>query len=119
MTDDFDTPKAAPVKLPHTRHSAYRILVAMIDGGGTFWQICERAKIDVETHRAELNAREVFSNLQTCGHINANGINYTLSRATRAALVPPTPYVGKVAGPYYRGPNQAMPVTIYRREVRV
>lgn len=118
MTGYLDTPKAAPVRLPHTRHSSYRILLAMIDGGGTFWQICERAKIDNHTHRAECNAREVFGNLLTCGHIYATGITYHLSQATRSALVPPTPYIGQVAGPRYRGPNQAMPVTIYRREVR-
>ena len=99
------------MNLPQKKYMTYRILVEMLNGSGTMWQICERMGIPAQSNR------DAFDSLQTAGHIYATGITFHMAHATRVALVPPTPYVGQVTGPRYRGPNQAMPVTIYRREV--
>lgn len=118
MTDLYDTPKLSTVNLPPKKYTTYRILQSLLNGGGTFWQLCERLDIPTNTKRYEASARSMFDSLQICGHIYKVGIVYHISPATRSALVPPAPYHGQVAGPRYRGPNQAMPVTIYRRESR-
>ena len=106
-------------KLPDPRHAAHKLLVAMLTGPGTFYQICERADIDVESKRVENGQRTLFDKLVDGGHAKYDGKTYSLTIAARDALSPPAPYVGQVAGAAYRGPNCATPVTIVRRAAGV
>lgn len=104
-------------KLPDPRHAAHKLLTALLAGPGTFYQICERADIDVESKRAETGQRILFDGLVDGGHAKFVGITYSITSAARAALDPPAPYVGQVAGPAYRGAPNVGAVTIARRAV--
>lgn len=50
-------------KLPEPSTGARKLLVALLDGPGTFYQICERLNIDIESNRAEFIQRELFNRL--------------------------------------------------------
>lgn len=102
-------------KLPDPRHASHKLLTAMLAGPGTFYQICERADIDVESKRVENGQRALFDDMVDAGQVKFDGRAYLLTIAARDALSPPAAYVGQVAGAAYRGPNCATPVTIVRR----
>lgn len=101
-------------KLPHEREAGYKLLQTMLAGPGTFYQICERAEFDIESDRAENILREVFAQMLDGGHAYLSGVTYTISSAARAALAPPAPYVGQVAGPAYRGTPTLLPARVVR-----
>ncbi len=50
-------------KPPEPSTGARKLLVALLDGPGTFYQICERLDIDIESNRAEFIQRELFNRL--------------------------------------------------------
>lgn len=102
-------------KLPDPRHAAHKLLSAMLAGPGTFYQICERADVDVESKRVENGQRALFDAMVDAGHAKFDCHVYSITIAARDALSPPAPYVGQVAGPAYRGIAHFAPVTIVRR----
>lgn len=102
-------------RLPHTP-AAHKLLQTLLAGPGTFYQICERAGIDVERVGDENVQRALFAKLLDAEHIYLDKLTYSISSAARLAIDPPAPYVGEVAGPAYRGTVQAMPVHVVRRE---
>lgn len=103
---------ALPAK--HTRSHA--LLLVLLDGPGTFYQICERAGLSIEKSHDEFPLRQIFGTL-IGGHARLDGITYSIKPASRAALTGATsaPYVGKVAGPAFRGTPYMAPVTVIRR----
>lgn len=113
--------------LPRADGRPYAILQALVDAPGTFYQLCERAGIDLDQPSVECNMRQVFDNL-LLAHIQLTGIIYTLNANTRQAMPAveatqsirpaPVPTTCSVAAPYYRGPSAIQPVTIVRRAVQ-
>lgn len=101
--------------IPPQRTAAHALLMALLDGPGTFYQLCERARFDVEAVRDENIMRAVAESLVTLGHARLSGLTYSISPATRRVLRPPVAYAGQVAAPHYRGTCMRMPVTIVRR----
>lgn len=99
-------------KLPTPRSGGHNLLLQLLAGPGTFYQICERADIDIESDRAERIQRELVESLVDAGHAAYDGLTYRISTAARDALSPPAPVVGQVAGPAYRG-------TPYQGEARI
>ena len=102
-------------KLPEPSTGARKLLVALLDGPGTFYQICERLDIDIESNRAEFIQRELFNRLVEGGHAYLVGLVYDITTPARNVLAPVKPYVGQVAGPAYRREPQVSTVTIARR----
>lgn len=105
---------------PAKRTAARNILESLLaDGTGTFYQLCERCRIDCETARDERIQRELFARLERDFHIQLDGILYSISPSARRALQPPAKYVGQPAGPHYRGAIFRAPVRIVSaREAR-
>lgn len=101
--------------LPREKSGAHRLLRQLLIGPGTFYQVCERASCDIESDRAEQIQRALFDDLIDAGHAHQVGHVYYITSAARAAMAPPVPYAGQVAGPAYRGTPHPMPVTIARR----
>ena len=103
-------------KLPEPSTGARKLLLALLDGPGTFYQICERLDIDIESKRAEYTQREFFNRLVEGGHAYMlDAITYSITTPARNILAPAAPYVGQVAGPAYRREPQVSGVTIARR----
>lgn len=102
-------------KLPAPRSGGHILLLHLLAGPGTFYQICERADVDVESRRVENGQRALFDAMVDAGHAKFDGQAYSITTAARDALSPPAPYVGQVAGPAYRGVPHPTPVTIVRR----
>lgn len=110
--------------LPRADGRPYAILRMLIDAPGTFYQLCERAGIDLDQPSVECNMRQVFDNL-LLAHIQLVGIVYTLNATTRQAMLAVettqsirpahVPTTCSVAAPHYRGPSATQPVTIVRR----
>lgn len=73
-------------------------------GPGTFWQICERAEIDL-TFDVERDMRLSMSNMERNGLLRLDRLTCSLTEAARTALsgAPTAEYVGQVAGPKYIG----------------
>jgi hypothetical protein len=98
---------------PAKRTAARNILESLLaDGPGTFYQLCERCRIDCESARDERIQRELFARLERDFHIELTGILYSISPAARRTLHPPKKYVGQVAGPCYRGVAHLAPVVV-------
>lgn len=76
-------------KLPDLRHAAHKLLTAMLAGPGTFYQICERADIDVESKRVENGQRALFDAMVDAGHAKFDGNAYSLTIAARVASLEP------------------------------
>jgi hypothetical protein len=104
-----------PPKGSRPRNFLHQLLV----GPGTFWQICERANIDLERD-VEVAMRSSLSIMQRDGLVYVDRITYHLTAAARLALTGQlaAPLVGQVAGPAYRGATYFAPVTVVRRETR-
>lgn len=102
-------------KLPEPSTGARKLLVELLDGPGTFYQICERLNIDIESNRAEFIQRELFNRLVEGGHAYLVGLVYDITTPARNILAPAAPYVGQVAGPAYRREPRVSTVTIARR----
>lgn len=102
-------------KLPPPRSGAHKLLITLVAGPGTFYQVCERASADIESDRAEKIQRALFDELIDGGHAHQVGNLYHITSAARVAIAPPAPYVGQVAGPAYRGTPAPAPVRIARR----
>ena len=102
-------------KLPDPRSGAHKLLRQLAAAPGTFYQICERAEIDIEDDRAERIQREIINSLIEGGHAHLVGVVYSITSAARAALAPPAPNAGQVAGPAYRGTYHPAQVRIVRR----
>jgi hypothetical protein len=101
-------------KLPPPRSGAHNLLLQLAVAPGTFYQICERAEIDIESDRAERIQREIINSLIECGHAHLVGVVYFITTAARAAIAP-AQYVGQAAGPVYRGAIGHTTVRIARR----
>lgn len=101
-------------KFPGRLTAAHALLTALLDGPGTFYQVCERAGIGIESARDEAVQRALFEALLTLGHASLSGITYSISRRARDALRPPAPHVGQVAGPHHRGPCRGLPLAARR-----
>lgn len=82
---------------------------ALLDGPATFYQLCERANVSIETEYAETVARVTVSGMISAGAMRFDGI--MLSTTTRAA---PVAHVGQVATSHHRGPSERMPVLVVR-----
>lgn len=106
-------------KLPEPGTGAGRLLTGLLDGPGTFYQICERLNIDIESNRAEFIQRELFNRLVEGGHAYLVGLVYDITTPARNVLAPAAPYVGQVAGPAYRREPYVSIVTIARRAAGV
>lgn len=103
----------APSFAPNSR--SMKLLTELLNGPGTFYQICERAGFDIEDAKTESMLRAIFDHM-IGGNVCLIGINYHLTNEARRALkVAPAPYVGQVAGPAHRGTHYVAPVTIARR----
>ena len=102
-------------KLPEPSSGARKLLVGLLDGPGTFYQICERLNIDIEKDRAEVIQRALFNRLVEGGHAYLVGLVYDITTQARGVLAPAAPYVGQAAGPAYRREPQVSGVTIARR----
>ena len=101
--------------LPNPRSGAHRLLTALPVGPGTFYQVCERADVDIEDDRAEAIQRALFDELVDGCHAYLVGLVYNITAPALNALAPAAPYAGEVAGPAHRGPARSMPVLIARR----
>jgi hypothetical protein len=97
---------------------SHTLLVALQQGPGTFYQVCERAGFDIEDTRLEYALRKIFDRL-IGGNARVVGIIYHLTDDARRALEPVNavapPYVGQVAGPAFRGTYHPSQVRIVRR----
>lgn len=105
-------------RLPFHRSDAARVLQALLAAPGTFYQICERAGVAIETDREERAQRSIFATLVDDGHAWLGGqgnLIYSLTSEARAELAPPAPYIGQVAGPAYRGIVYVAPALVVRR----
>jgi len=110
------------ILLPKPGSRSYVLLQALIAGPGTFYQIAERAGIDIEEPGIEHRLRMIFARGMQ-GHVRVSGILYELKDASRDAMlgIKPAPQ-GQVAAPHFRGVVGAMPVLVVRRvaaEVRL
>ena len=108
---------AGGFRVPAKSLRQHALLMALLPAAGTFYQVCERAGIDIDLESSELPVRHLFELLLKAGAIRLDGILYALTGRARQALMPaassaPT---GSVATAHYRGPCRAMPVTIVRR----
>jgi hypothetical protein len=102
-------------RLPPPHATAARVLRALLAAPGTFYQICERAGLAIETDREERAQRSIFATLVDDGHARQSGLIYSLTSEARAELAPPAPYVGQAAGPAYRGIVYVAPALVVRR----
>ncbi|TFW15938.1 hypothetical protein [Duganella callida] len=104
--------------LPRKETRSYALLIALQQGPGTFYQVCERAGFDIEQPGVESRLRPIFATM-IGGHAQQHGIMYSLTDEAREAfgIVPPAPppYVGQVAGPAFRGEHHPTTVFITRR----
>ena len=102
--------------IPAPGSRSHALLVALQQRPGTYYQVCERANFDLDNARLAASLRKIFDHM-IGGNVRLSGIIYSLTPEARFALGEPrpAPYVGQVAGPAYRGPNCATPVTIARR----
>jgi hypothetical protein len=91
------------------------MLVQLATAAGTFYQVCEALEFDIENDKVEKVCRAHFDDLVDAGHAYLVGPTYHITSAARAAIAPPAPYVGQVAGPAYRGTPAPAPVRIARR----
>lgn len=103
------------VTLPKQGSRSYALLLAMLAGPGTFYQISERAGFDIEEAGMEHRLRMIFSRFIQ-GNVRLVGIRYVLKDASRALLLGREPeQAGLVATPHFRGTVGAMPVVVVRR----
>jgi hypothetical protein len=102
-------------RLPPPHATAARVLRALLVAPGTFYQICERAGLAIETDRDEALQRKLFETALADGHARRSNLIYSLTSEARAELAPPAPYIGQVAGPAYRGIVYVAPALVVRR----
>jgi hypothetical protein len=107
--------RAAGFRVPAKSLRQHALLMALLPAAGTFYQVCERAGIDIDLATSEIPVRHLFEVLMKCGAIRLDGILYALTPPARAALMPAAVPSGSIATAHYRGPNLALPVTIVRR----
>ncbi|WP_035819838.1 hypothetical protein [Janthinobacterium sp. RA13] len=104
--------------MPYVGSRPYLVLQALLAGPGTFYQICERAGLDIEEPGMEPCMRKHFAGL-LLAHIELNNITYTIKTSTRQALqAKPAACVCSVATAHHRGPSEPQPVTVVRRPSR-
>ncbi|MDC8756242.1 hypothetical protein [Janthinobacterium fluminis] len=103
------------IKLPRINSRPYRLLQALLAGAGTFYQVCERAGLDIEQPGAEPLLRGLFEGMLATGVAKLDGILYSVTLRARLALEEPAvPACGQVAAPHFRGAAAAMPVLVVR-----
>lgn len=101
--------------MPYVGSRPYLVLQALLAGPGTFYQICERAGLDIEEPGMEPCMRKHFGSL-LLAHIELNNITYSIKASTRQALqAKPAASVCSVATAHHRGPSAPQPVTVVRR----
>ncbi|MRW88838.1 hypothetical protein GJ699_02435 [Duganella sp. FT80W] len=106
--------------MPSKGSRSHALLVALLEGPATFYQVCERAGFDIEDARLEEALRHIFDHM-IGGNVRLTGIRYSLTAEARRALgePAPAPYVGQIAGPAYRGKHDPRTVYITRRATEV
>jgi hypothetical protein len=102
--------------LPREDSPRYHLLAALRQGPGTFYQVCERAGIDIEDQHAEDKARLSFERL-IGDFVHMTGVTYSLTAEARESFgeIKPTPSAGEIAGPAFRGIYDPRTVFITRR----
>lgn len=104
------------IKLPRAGSRSAALLRTLLAGPGTFYQVCERAGIDIEPRGAEAALRELFEGLTVTGMAKLDGICYAITlRAQLALESAAAPAAGQVAAPHFRGVPAVMPVLVIRR----
>lgn len=104
------------MKLPRVNSRPHRLLRALLAGPGTFYQVCERAGLNIEMLRDESITRALVADLLCTGAIQQRGIVYAITPRARMALeIAPEPFCGQMAAPHYRGAAASMPVLVTRR----
>lgn len=106
-----------PIAIPQKHTRAFAILTELLRGAGTFYQICERADLSIESKTDERNVRHALDTLHRTGSARLSGVTYSITDRARAAMGEPSaPWIGQVAGPAYRGTPTSFPVKIVRRD---
>lgn len=91
------------MKFPSKRTVMYKLLVELANGSGTFYQICERAGIQIDVTSDSDRVRLTLDTAVMKGYARVSGIMYSISSSAMRALHPVQPYVGEVAAPHFRG----------------
>lgn len=90
-------------RFPQKGTRPHLVLLELLIAPGTFWQVCERANIDLN-HTVMASMRTSMDLLERGAFVRRERITYYLTDAARARLAgKPAPYVGQVAGPAQRG----------------
>lgn len=96
-------------RAPNHGARTQQLLAAIQQGPATFYQLCERANIDVDTPTEEDAVHAMLGNLLGKS-VRFDGLLYRPFPAPRH-----TPAAGEVAGPAYRGVCDPRTVYITRR----
>ncbi|TYQ19883.1 UNVERIFIED_ORG: hypothetical protein JN05_01251 [Zoogloea ramigera] len=96
-------------RAPHHGSRTLLLLAALKQGPATFYQLCERANIEIEKAADEHAVRNMVSNM-IGRNVSFDGLLYRLTDASRDPTA-----AGQVAGPAYRGTPYHAPVRIVRR----
>lgn len=102
--------------LPREDSRRYQLLAALRQGPGTFYQVCERAGIDIEGEHEEDKVRLSFERL-IGDFVHMTGVTYSLTAEARELFGErkPAQYAGEIAGPAFRGIYDPRTVFITRR----
>lgn len=103
-------------RAPHHGTRTRALLAALQNGPATFYQLCERADIDIEDPREEEAVQTMLGNLVGNG-VCFDGLLYRLTAVARMAA--PEECSSQTAGPAFRGISHPATVFITRRPVGV
>src|SRR5471030_2086990 len=104
------------ISIPQKHTRAFSLLAELMRGPGTFYQLCERAALSIESKTDERNVRHALDTLHRTGAARLSGVTYSITDRARAAMGGPSaPWIGQIAGPAYRGTPTCFPVKIVRR----
>lgn len=98
-------------RAPHHGTRTHVLLAALQHGPATFYQLCERADIDIEDPREEEAVHTMLGNLVGNG-VCFDGLLYRLTAVRMAA---PVECGSQAAGPAFRGTPHPATVFITRR----
>lgn len=101
-------------RAPHQGSRANALLAALHQGPATFYQVCERANIDIDDSREEDAVRTMLGNL-VGNTVCFDGLLYRLAAARTTKPDGQSEPSGQVAGPAHRGIHDPRTVFITRR----